>query len=912
MRQYEDSIASAIDGKPVYQAQIRVLNGDASPAQLYSDNGVTTLAQPVLTNGLGYFNFFVADGVYTLQVADPDGSNPRAFPNVEIFEDARNVSVPVGEPRVVLPSVGSRSGKLLGFDEAGLPIATVTTGDIAASVDAAAGSATAAAGSAATATTKAGEAVASASAAAGSATAASGSAGAAATSATTATTQAGIATTQATTATTQAGIATTGAGTATTQAGIATTQAGIATAAAATVNASITPIMYGRGAPDAMTGGPDGATYFEQASGRVYGPKATGVWPSRYIQNNAVGIGNERAVPLIFAGQSNQDGWATDYKTSTPLTPGYGYEAYRDVGGNVAFLPLGYCRRGRKFGGPQMAAAQALAAGGAGAVLCIDAAVGGSTVTSSAKGALTGAPNIAALSGGTWDLADPANLYDNYIRDHIRTCLSEAQRQGFVIDGPIPMIWGLGETEAATVSTATHQANLTALFNRFKADFPNIKIVIEELGNNQAASNVAVSNNIRLAQNNVATALSSFVAMGCTDAKTYTNAGGYYADTLHYSMLGYNNNGNKNALAVLTLTGLTGKYPVPDGVKYADILNNMPPTDDWYRIRMTTTANGTFQINMQNAPLTPYAVTLYDLSGVNSVDTAQSISWTFPSAAAKTIEIYAHKSTGATFTINAFNGNAKISGIQTVDEGFPLYSLVVPGGEQVAGLVLGDLAAYRFASSKFRSINLSQVSPTSSAVVFTNTMLAKQSGLTSLRLDWSAASTLNLALTPNLTDHRQSFSYLTVAEVNNRLIALDANGKTGGAVVLNQFKFSAPAIPVAVPIGAGLTSKGRLVAKEWTATTDVSGSAPVNSVAPVASGTGTVGQVLSVTNGTWSNSPTDYAYQWRRGAVLILGANASTYTLVAADSGTNVDCRVVATNAGANSVAALSNTIAVS
>ncbi len=75
------------------------------------------------------------------------------------------------------------------------------------------------------------------------------------------------------------------------------------------------------------------------------------------------------------------------------------------------------------------------------------------------------------------------------------------------------------------------------------------------------------------------------------------------------------------------------------------------------------------------------------------------------------------------------------------------------------------------------------------------------------------------------------------------------------------------------------------------------GTVPVNTAAPVASGTGEVGATLSVTNGTWTGTaPITYTYQWRRDAVNIAGANSSTYTLVSADEGTDIDCLVTATN----------------
>jgi hypothetical protein len=86
---------------------------------------------------------------------------------------------------------------------------------------------------------------------------------------------------------------------------------------------------------------------------------------------------------------------------------------------------------------------------------------------------------------------------------------------------------------------------------------------------------------------------------------------------------------------------------------------------------------------------------------------------------------------------------------------------------------------------------------------------------------------------------------------------------------------------------------------------------PVNTVAPVVSGTPNVGQTLSCTTGTWSGVGTiTYAYQWQRDGVNIGSATASTYALVGADAGTTVRCRVTATDDnGSNS--ANSNGLAV-
>lgn len=85
--------------------------------------------------------------------------------------------------------------------------------------------------------------------------------------------------------------------------------------------------------------------------------------------------------------------------------------------------------------------------------------------------------------------------------------------------------------------------------------------------------------------------------------------------------------------------------------------------------------------------------------------------------------------------------------------------------------------------------------------------------------------------------------------------------------------------------------------------------APANTVAPAVSGTAVVGQTLTTTDGTWSNSPSSYSYQWYRGATPI-GTNSSSYTLVQADAGQNIKCTVTATNT-AGSASADSNTLAI-
>jgi hypothetical protein len=86
---------------------------------------------------------------------------------------------------------------------------------------------------------------------------------------------------------------------------------------------------------------------------------------------------------------------------------------------------------------------------------------------------------------------------------------------------------------------------------------------------------------------------------------------------------------------------------------------------------------------------------------------------------------------------------------------------------------------------------------------------------------------------------------------------------------------------------------------------------PVDTAAPVASGTAAVGQTLSCASGSWTGlAPLAYAHQWLRDGTAIGGANGSTYVVQVADQGHGLSCQETAKNEIA-SVNATSNTVAV-
>jgi hypothetical protein len=75
-----------------------------------------------------------------------------------------------------------------------------------------------------------------------------------------------------------------------------------------------------------------------------------------------------------------------------------------------------------------------------------------------------------------------------------------------------------------------------------------------------------------------------------------------------------------------------------------------------------------------------------------------------------------------------------------------------------------------------------------------------------------------------------------------------------------------------------------------------SGSAPSNTAVPTISGTDQVGQTLTESDGTWSNNPVSFTYQWQHGGADIPGAISNTYTLSESDVGSTVDLVVTGHN----------------
>lgn len=90
---------------------------------------------------------------------------------------------------------------------------------------------------------------------------------------------------------------------------------------------------------------------------------------------------------------------------------------------------------------------------------------------------------------------------------------------------------------------------------------------------------------------------------------------------------------------------------------------------------------------------------------------------------------------------------------------------------------------------------------------------------------------------------------------------------------------------------------------------------PTNTAEPAISGAATIGSTLTATRGSWTGSPTAYAYQWVRcpssggkpdgsDCAAIGGATTSAYVIAAADAGRRLRVRVTASNADGSATAA--------
>ncbi|SHG85953.1 putative Ig domain-containing protein [Cognatishimia maritima] len=97
-------------------------------------------------------------------------------------------------------------------------------------------------------------------------------------------------------------------------------------------------------------------------------------------------------------------------------------------------------------------------------------------------------------------------------------------------------------------------------------------------------------------------------------------------------------------------------------------------------------------------------------------------------------------------------------------------------------------------------------------------------------------------------------------------------------------------------------SEGATAVLPYFAINVIGGDVPVNQLLPVIDTLSpSVGDVLTATTGSWSNSPTAYQYQWLSSGSEISGATAVSYEVQPQDVGQTLSVRVIAINASGSS-----------
>lgn len=104
MEKYQNYLADT-HGKVIAGASVVVSQFGGGAAVIYSDNGVTIAPQPLITNQLGYFSFYAADGHYTLEISI--GGVLYATISDVLLED------PADNPSVSLATLAAPGGSAL-------------------------------------------------------------------------------------------------------------------------------------------------------------------------------------------------------------------------------------------------------------------------------------------------------------------------------------------------------------------------------------------------------------------------------------------------------------------------------------------------------------------------------------------------------------------------------------------------------------------------------------------------------------------------------------------------------------------------------------------------------------------------------------------------------------------------------
>jgi alpha-tubulin suppressor-like RCC1 family protein len=207
------------------------------------------------------------------------------------------------------------------------------------------------------------------------------------------------------------------------------------------------------------------------------------------------------------------------------------------------------------------------------------------------------------------------------------------------------------------------------------------------------------------------------------------------------------------------------------------------------------------------------------------------------------------------------------------------------------------LLSFKVLKAKSGGLTPTGSAPTSTALPTTSGTTTQGQTLTAAKGSWSNSPTSYAYQWRRCSSSGASCSDISSAASSSYILILADVGLTIRVVVTASNSYGS----------ASATSSQTAV---------VVGLPPANTSLPTISGTTTQGQTLTASNGSWSNSPTSYTYQWRRcnssgnGCADISGASSSSYVPQAADVGSTIRVVVTATNAY-GSASATSNQTAI-
>jgi hypothetical protein len=114
MQKYVNDVATVVDGKlePLSNASFAVYdNGTSTLATIYSDNGITTIANPTTTSNTGRVEFYAADGRYDI-IVSKTGYNNVSIPDIilddpEVYTGPTAISVNNSSPALLITQLGA-------------------------------------------------------------------------------------------------------------------------------------------------------------------------------------------------------------------------------------------------------------------------------------------------------------------------------------------------------------------------------------------------------------------------------------------------------------------------------------------------------------------------------------------------------------------------------------------------------------------------------------------------------------------------------------------------------------------------------------------------------------------------------------------------------------------------------------